>query len=159
MRTFLIAAALAASLPGMMPAGVALAQNSITDKIHEKADITTSRDPAAINRPYAGEAMGRQLDQLIGQRVKDPHGKELGDVENVLVAPDGKVAGLVVEWGGLAGLGANQVAVPWKDVQVAPDGKQVTVNATREQLEKLPKYDPDVPAAGGVDPDVKPVRR
>ena len=155
MRQILIAAAVAAvALPG-----AALAQNSVTDKIHEKPEITTSTDPTAKNRPYAGEAMGRQLDQLIGQRVKDPQGKEVGDVENVLVAPDGRVAGLVVEWGGLAGLGARQVAVPWRDVQVAPDGRQVTVNATRDQLEKLPKYDPDVPAAGGVDPDVKPVRR
>ena len=100
-----------------------------------------------------------RLDHLIGQRVKDPQGKEVGDVENVLVRPDGKVAGLVVEWGGLAGVGASQRAVPWKDVQVSPDGKQVTVNATREQLEKQPKYDPDVPANAGVDPDIKPLRR
>ena len=155
MRTILIAAAMmAVALPGAAPA-----QNSVTDKIHEKPEITTKRDPGSTAKPYAGEAMGRQLDQLIGQRVKDPQGKEVGDVENVLVAPDGRVAGLVVEWGGLAGLGANQVAVPWKDVQVSQDGKQVTVNATREQLEKQPKYDPDVPAAAGVDPDVKPLRR
>ncbi|HYH38726.1 MAG TPA: PRC-barrel domain-containing protein [Azospirillum sp.] len=154
MRTILIAAALAAALPGM-----ALAQNSVAEKVHESPDLTTKRDPATATRPYAGDAMGRELDRLIGQRVKDPQGKDIGDVENVLVAPDGKVAGLVVEWGGLAGLGANQVAVPWRDVQVSQDGKQVTVNATRDQLEKQPKYDPDVPAAAGVDPDVKPLRR
>ena len=154
MRSILIAAMLAASLPA-----AALAQNSVTDKIHEKPDLTTKRDPGSTAPPYAGDAMGRQLDHLIGQRVKDPQGKEVGEVENVLVQPDGRVAGLVVEWGGLAGLGANQVAVPWRDVQISQDGKQVTINATRDQLQQKPKYDPDVPAAGGVDPDVKPLRR
>ncbi len=148
-----VAAALAVALPS-----AGWAQGSITDKIHESPDLTTKRDPAVARKPYAENAMARQLEHLIGQKVKDPQGQEVGDVENLLVRPDGKVAGMVVEWGPLAGLGANQVAVPWSDVQVSLDGKQVTVNATRDQLKEKPKYDPDVPAAAGVDPDIKPLR-
>lgn len=148
-----VAAALAVALPS-----AGWAQGSITDKIHESPDLTTKRDPAVVRKPYAENAMARQLEHLIGQKVKDPQGQEVGDVENLLVRPDGKVAGMVVEWGTLAGLGANQVAVPWSDVQVSLDGKQVTVNATRDQLKEKPKYDPDVPAAAGVDPDIKPLR-
>lgn len=147
-----VAAALVAALPS-----AGRAQGSLTDKIHEAPDLTTKRDPSVARRPIAENAMGRQLEHLIGQKVKDPQGQEVGDVENLLVRPDGRVAGLVVEWGVLAGLGANQVAVPWSDVQLSPDGKQVTVNATRAQLEQKPKYDPDVPAAAGVDPDIKPL--
>ncbi|WP_207459012.1 PRC-barrel domain-containing protein [Azospirillum sp. SYSU D00513] len=151
MRTILIAA-LAVTL-----AGPALAQNAVTDKINEQPDITTSTNPANTAPPYAGSEAGRDLDNLIGRTVTSPQGEELGDVENVLIRPDGQVAGLVVEWGGLATIGANQVAVPWDDVRV--DGDKVTVNASKAELEKAPKYDPDVPAAAGVDPDVKPLRR
>jgi sporulation protein YlmC with PRC-barrel domain len=156
MRTVLMAALLAAVLPGP-----ALAQDggSVTDKIREPPEITTTRDPGAARQGYANAAMARQLEHLIGQRVTNPQGQELGEVEDLLVRPDGKVAGVVVEWGLLAGLGANQVAVPWTQVQVSPDGRKLTVDATKDQLERMPKYDPDVPANAGVDPDVKPLRR
>ena len=153
MRFVLTVAALAAAVPS-----AAWAQGSATDRIHEAPDLTTTRDPAVARKPYAANAMARQLEHLIGQKVKDPQGQEVGDVENLLVRPDGKVAGMVVEWGPMAGLGANQVAVPWGDVQVSLDGKQVTVNATRDELAQKPTYDPDVPAAAGVDPDIKPLR-
>jgi len=153
-----IAAALAVGFPMAAFPSSASAQNSVTDRMHQPPDITTKRDPAVARRPYAENAMARQVEHLIGQKVKDPHGNDVGDVENLLVRPDGKVAGVVVEWGVLAGLGANQVAVPWRDVQLSPDGKRLTVNATRDQLKEKPKYDPDVPAAAGVDPDVKPFR-
>ncbi|HYH19077.1 MAG TPA: PRC-barrel domain-containing protein [Azospirillum sp.] len=160
MRTVLVAALLAAALPGLT-AGPASAQSggSLTDKIREPPEITTKRDPGAARQGYADAAMARQLEHLIGQRVTNPQGQELGEVEDLLVRPDGKVAGVVVEWGVLAGLSANQVAVPWSQVRVSPDGRKLTVDATKEQLEKLPKYDPDVPANAGVDPDVKPMRR
>ena len=153
-----IAAALAVGIPMAVGPSSASAQDSVTDRIHQAPDITTKRDPAAARRSYAENAMARQVEHLIGQKVKDPQGNDVGDVENILVRPDGKVAGVVVEWGALAGLGANQVAVPWSDVQLSPDGKRVTVNATRDQLKEKPKYDPDGPAAAGVDPDVKPFR-
>ena len=153
-----VAAALAVGIPMAAGPSSASAQDSVTDRIHQAPEITTKRDPAVARRPYAENAMARQVEHLIGQKVKDPQGNDVGDVENILVRPDGKVAGVVVEWGALAGLSANQVAVPWSDVQLSPDGKRVTVNATRDQLKDKPKYDPDVPAAAGVDPDVKPFR-
>jgi len=158
MRKILIAAvAVAALLP--VPAWAQGSGGQTSGGLGGQPTLTPDADPATRARPTASEAMGRELDRLIGQRVTDPQGQELGDVENVLVDPQGKAAALVVEWGGLAGLGANQVAVPWQNVQVSPDGQKVTVNSTREQLEKQPKYDPDVPAAAGVDPDLKPLRR
>lgn len=156
MRTVLVAALLAAALPGLASAQ---GGGSLTDKIREAPEITTKRDPGAARQGYADAAMARQLEHLIGRRVTNPQGQDLGEVEDLLVRPDGKVAGVVVEWGVLAGLSANQVAVPWTQVRVSPDGRKLTVDATKDQLEKMPKYDPDVPANAGVDPDVKPLRR
>lgn len=153
-----VAAALAVGVPALMTAPDAAAQNSVTDKIHEAPTLTTKRDPGEARKNYAENAMARQVEHLIGQKVKDPQGNDVGDVENLLVRPDGKVAAMVVEWGTLAGLGANQVAVPWREVELSPDGKRVTVNATRDQLKEQPKYDPAVPAAAGIDPDIKPFR-
>ncbi|MBP2291743.1 PRC-barrel domain-containing protein [Azospirillum rugosum] len=153
-----VAAALAVGVPALMTAPDAAAQNSVTDKIHEEPTLTTKRDPGAARKNYAENAMARQVEHLIGQKVKDPQGNDVGDLENLLVRPDGKVAAVVVEWGTLAGLGGSTVAVPWRDVELSPDGKRVTVNATRDQLKDQPKYDPDVPAAAGIDPDIKPYR-
>ena len=148
-----VAAALAMAAPAF-----AFAQNTVTDRIREAPEITTRRDPGPATQPYAETSAARELEHLIGQPVLDPKGQELGDVENLLVRPDGQVAGLVVEWGTLPAVTGNQVAVPWRDVRLSEDRRTVTLGLTRDQLEKAPKYDPDTPAAAGVDPDVKPLR-
>ena len=60
--------------------------------------------------------------------------------------------------GVMLGLGERQVAVPWKDVALNADSTQVTIDMTKEQLEQAQRYDPDVPAAAGIDSEIKPLR-
>jgi hypothetical protein len=61
-----------------------------------------------------------------------------------------------LEWGGLLQLGQRQAVVPMDRVRL--QGERLVVDATRDQLEEMPNYDPDVPSIAGVDPDLKPVR-
>lgn len=99
-----------------------------------------------------------QVDRLIGTDAVAADGRKVGKIENLLVAPDGRVDYVVLEWGGVLGLGERQVAVPWKDVKLNPESTVATVDMTREQLEQAQRYDPDVPAAAGIDLNIKPLR-
>jgi sporulation protein YlmC with PRC-barrel domain len=99
-----------------------------------------------------------QVERLIGTDAVAADGRKVGKIENLLVAPDGRVDYVVLEWGGVLGLGERQVAVPWKDVALNADSTQVTIDMTKEQLEQAQRYDPDVPAAAGIDSEIKPLR-
>src|SRR4030095_12358023 len=51
---------------------------------------------------------------IIGARVNSAHGKDLGEVDQLLVdMKTGKVTHAVIGVGGLAGIGEKHVAVPW----------------------------------------------
>src|SRR3954470_17480926 len=96
-------------------------------------------------------ATADQVERLIGTDAVAADGRKVGKIENLLVTPDGRVDYVVLEWGGVLGLGERRVAVPWKDVALNVDGSQATIDMTRNQLEQAHRYDPDVPAAAGID--------
>src|SRR5262245_57907045 len=57
---------------------------------------------------------------IVGTRVKNADGKDIGEVDALLVDPkDGKVTHAVIGLGGFLGIGEDKVVVPWHDVKVA----------------------------------------
>jgi sporulation protein YlmC with PRC-barrel domain len=103
-------------------------------------------------------ATADQVERLIGTDAVAADGRKVGKIENLLVAPDGRVNYVVLEWGGVLGLGERKVAVPWEDVALNADSSQATIDMTRQQLEEAQRYDPDVPAAAGIDSENRPLR-
>jgi sporulation protein YlmC with PRC-barrel domain len=103
-------------------------------------------------------ATAAEVERLIGTKAVTARGADVGTIENLLVNPDGTIERVVLEWGGVLGIGERRVALPWSDISLKPDGSQAVVDLTRDQLEDMHRYDPDVPAAAGVDPEAKPLR-
>jgi sporulation protein YlmC with PRC-barrel domain len=103
-------------------------------------------------------ATADQVERLIGTDAVAADGHKVGKIENLLVAPDGRVDYVVLDWGGILGIGERQVAVPWKDVTLNADSTQATIDMTRQQLEAARRYDPDTPAAAGIDSEIRPLR-
>jgi len=141
-RVLILAAAMAAI------AGPAAAQVPETMQQHGGAPVQNPFGPGVMTAD--------QADRLIGARVVGPQGREVGDVANLLVDPDGEVEAVVLEWGGVLGIGERRAVVPLSEVRF--EGDRATVALTREQLEQLPVYDPDVPAIAGIDPSLRPLR-
>lgn len=77
-------------------------------------------------------------DSIIGKKVMGQKGEEIGEINNVLVDKDGKVAALIVQQGGAMGLGGKQTAIQWDKVQL--NGDMVTLNMPPEQVSQLPEY-------------------
>ncbi|MBD8066079.1 PRC-barrel domain-containing protein [Devosia sp. PTR5] len=72
---------------------------------------------------------GISLDWLIGSDALNEAGDDLGQVENVLLAPDGKVLSIVAEIGGFFELADTHVNIPWDKVEMADNGVIVPVTA------------------------------
>jgi len=97
----------------------------------------------------------RQADQLIGARVRNPEGKDLGEIKDLVSDPDGQsVSYAVLSFGGFMGLGEDLYAIPWDALTVrndVTDDEPVTVvlNIDKKQLENAEGFaEDDWPDAG-----------
>jgi sporulation protein YlmC with PRC-barrel domain len=111
--------------------------------------------------------------KLVGAHVRNAQGKDIGQIDELLVDPkDGKISQAVVGIGGLAGIGAKKVVVPWSDVHVSMNRTKAIVNIEQATLDSAPRYerqasrtDHGSPSAspatgsGSMNQDVKPIER
>ena len=74
------------------------------------------------------------------QNVYDPSDKKIGEIKDVLITSDGKIAAFIVEVGGFIGAGAKDVAVPFTDVKGTKknDKWYLTMNADKDDLKNAP---------------------
>jgi sporulation protein YlmC with PRC-barrel domain len=80
--------------------------------------------------------------RLIGMNVKNPQGEGLGEVEELVLDPqDGKLKSIVISMGGVLGIGAKRVAVPWDQVKPATDEQAFIVGMTKEELQQAPSWE------------------
>jgi sporulation protein YlmC with PRC-barrel domain len=76
------------------------------------------------------------------QDVYDNQNNKIGDVKDVLLDKEGRVSAVIVGVGGVLGLGAKDIAVPFNALKLAEkDGdRYLVMNTTKEALEKAPGY-------------------
>lgn len=119
---------------------------------------TTAPAPAEV-APVApmAAAEGFLASNLIGETVYNGTGDDaanIGDVNDLVIDKDGKIASVVVGVGGFLGIGEKSVALSYGDIDWAErDGDRwIVVAATKEELDALPAFDktPYEPAAPAV---------
>jgi sporulation protein YlmC with PRC-barrel domain len=81
--------------------------------------------------------------QLMGLKVENTNGDNVGEIGEVILDDGGQVQGVVVDVGGFLGVGERPVLLDWKDVKLAGSGNDVkaNVNATVESLKAMPAYE------------------
>jgi sporulation protein YlmC with PRC-barrel domain len=96
-----------------------------------------------MERPASKEAAGLyESNDIIGTRVQNAEGKNIGEIDQLLIDRNGRVSRVVVGVGGLAGVGEKKVVVPWSDLKfVASDGKKATLMIDQAKLERAPRYE------------------
>jgi sporulation protein YlmC with PRC-barrel domain len=80
------------------------------------------------------------------QNVYDPNDNKIGEIMDVLVDREGKIAALIVGAGGFLGLGEKDVAVPFNAVHVTSKNNNkwyLVMNTTKDALKNAKgfKYD------------------
>ncbi|MBM1170055.1 PRC-barrel domain-containing protein [Microvirga arabica] len=57
---------------------------------------------------------------LLGERIYNPNGEDVGEVEDVLINRNGRIEALVIEVGGFLGIGERRIAVSPRAVRLDP---------------------------------------
>ncbi|WP_295556520.1 PRC-barrel domain-containing protein [uncultured Hyphomicrobium sp.] len=81
--------------------------------------------------------------KLVGLGVYNQANEKVGDVNDLILGPDGKISNAVIGVGGFLGMGEKLVAVAFSDLQLNRDADgtmRVTINSTKEALESAPDF-------------------
>lgn len=81
-----------------------------------------------------------RAEKLLGMKVVNRMGEEVGTVDDIVIDPSGTVSGLVIKTGGFMGIGGKAVAIAWRDVGTAARSDVVNVALTKDDLKKAPAF-------------------
>jgi sporulation protein YlmC with PRC-barrel domain len=91
--------------------------------------------PGTINEVYASK--------LIGASVKSEQGESVGKIDELVIDPhDARIKAAVVSVGGVLGLGAKSVAIPWDRMTMGSgaDRDTIIVAMGKDELERAPGW-------------------
>jgi sporulation protein YlmC with PRC-barrel domain len=99
----------------------------------------------AVAAPNLSSNMHRGS-KLIGADVENPQGENLGDIKDIVLDQDGRLAYAVLAFGGFLGVGEKYFAVPWAALSPAPEQKpgnrdRYILNVDKERLKNAPGFD------------------
>ncbi|WP_434624922.1 DUF4142 domain-containing protein [Azospirillum sp. B2RO_4] len=106
--------------------------------------------PAVASAGGAAAQQGNSIDQMMGKDVYGENGKKLGDVADIILdAQSGKATQVILNRGGVLGIGAKQVALDYNLLRTDGDrvvARQVTEDQVKQMAEF--KYDDDTVSLG-----------
>jgi sporulation protein YlmC with PRC-barrel domain len=82
--------------------------------------------------------------ELIGTRIKNAQGKDIGEIDQLVIDPkSGNVTHVVIGVGGLLGVGETKVVVPFSDISLNAQhqGSKAVVTMDQTKLEKAPRFE------------------
>lgn len=92
---------------------------------------------------YSHQSGEMRASKLIGTRVNNEAGERIGDINEIVLTKDGKVAAVVIGVGGFLGLGEHEVAVKFDSLRMTQDADNKTVaaiSATKDSLKAAPQW-------------------
>src|SRR4029453_15488634 len=77
--------------------------------------------------------------QILGKSVYNDKDEKVGDVDDLIIAPDSSVSYAIIGVGGFLGLGERQVAIPVNHFK-SGEGRIVLPGATKDALQAMPSF-------------------
>ena len=114
------------------------------DRPASDREISKQRDTRDTRPAWKNDANLHDSGDIIGTRIKNAEGKDIGEIDRLLIDPSsGKVSHVVVGLGGFLGVGEKKVVVPWSDLKMsaAQEGKKALITMDQAKLESAPRYE------------------
>ena len=92
---------------------------------------------------YSHQAGEMRASKLIGTNVTNAANESVGEIKDVVLGKDGKVAAVIIGVGGFLGMGEREVAMSYGSLKFAKDSSNrdvITVNTTKDQLKAAPAW-------------------
>lgn len=131
-------AALAAMMAVSAP--LAFAQTTTTPPTTSEHSVT-EHSGITPNRIMPGQIRVTQMD---GASVYNAKNQSVGDVKDIILNRDGRVAAVILDVGSVLGVGGKYVAIPISDITVSFDNTnkpRFVVDQTEAQLKSAQDYD------------------
>jgi sporulation protein YlmC with PRC-barrel domain len=98
--------------------------------------------PQTSNQLTNNSAQSAPVANYYKQSVYDESGNKIGEINDVIMGRDNKIEGFVLAVGGFLGAGEKDVVVPFNAVKSTQNNGNVrlTMNTTKDQLEKAPAF-------------------
>jgi len=98
-----------------------------------------------------GSAGGWRGSKLIGASVYGPDNASIGEIGDVLIAPDGKIRAVIVSVGGFLGAADKDIAIPFQALSITRGPAEgaidkIKVSYSKQQLTDAPRFAFDQPA-------------
>lgn len=113
----------------------------------ENADVIvkekqTTAQTGTQTEPQTQQQAGmsqQELEALVGKEIFDQEGNEAGEIAEVVPAQGGGSPQVVIERGGVLGIGEKQYVVSADQLQM--NGEQVQLPMNKQQISELPRYE------------------
>jgi sporulation protein YlmC with PRC-barrel domain len=93
------------------------------------------------------ERTGKRLiesDRVEGTTVYDPQGNNIGSIQRIMIDKiSGKVAYVVMSFGGFLGMGADEYSIPWNKLTYDTNLGGFRTDITEQQLRGAPAFSRD----------------
>ncbi len=137
------------------------AQNSMPAQSTTTASQSGMSGATFIQNQQATDWRGSKL---IGATVYGSDNSSIGEVNDLVLANDGKINGVVIGVGGFLGVGEKNVAVPFEKLNVTRKADsaaidKITVSFTKDELKNAPTYafyDASKPSTTGANTTERP---
>ena len=109
------------------------------DESHMGSQHMRSQMDADSHRYFSKKAV-RGTD-LIGKGVFNRDNEEIGSVNDIVIGKDGRVNYLIVEYGGVMGMGDRLAPIPLSAVDRSYDNdNNLRINVSKEELDNAPNF-------------------
>jgi len=110
------------------------------------AQTTTTTTSTSAPRVVATQLQPGQIraTQMDGATVYDAQNQKVGDIKDVIIDRDGKVAAVVLDVGAFLGVGGKYVGVSMNDLKITQDSSnkpRFAVDMTKDQLKAAQAFD------------------
>jgi sporulation protein YlmC with PRC-barrel domain len=102
---------------------------------------STSSPRVVATQLQPGQIRATQMD---GATVYDAQNQKVGDIKDIIIDRDGKVAAVVLDVGAFLGVGGKYVAVSMNDLKITQDNNskpRFAVDMTKDQLKAAQAFD------------------
>jgi len=100
----------------------------------------SSAAAAAGSSAAANAMMGMKAQELIGRDVVNAAGKEVGEIDDIVVNDRDRAIYAVVGVGGFLGLGEKDVAIPFNQLRLGADNVILMSEKGEGELKEMPSY-------------------
>jgi sporulation protein YlmC with PRC-barrel domain len=129
--------------PTILGAAAAIALALAVPALAQTTTPPAATSPSGEVLWYSHQPEQMRASKLIGTKVVNAANESIGDVNEIIIGKDGKVAAVIIGVGGFLGMGEREVAINYNSLRMNRDSNAnlvLTVNATKDALKNAPAW-------------------